>query len=53
VTVRAKAPGNHTMLGSPHGRDHRGRSIWSMRKILMLGVMAALVALAVRKVRSI
>ena len=53
MTVWAEAPGNHTVQGNQRGRSRRGRSIQSMRKILMLGVLAALVAVAVREVRSI
>jgi len=53
LTVRPEAPGNHTVQGTRCGRGHSGRSIPIMRKILMLGALAALVALAVRKVRSI
>gem|GEM_PF-2502415 len=53
MTVRAEAPGNHTVQGNQRGRSSHGRSIPSMKKILMLGALAALVAVAVRKVRSI
>jgi len=53
VTVRGIGPDRHVGDDQPCDRWSGRRSMRGMKKLLMLGALAALVAVAVRKVRSI
>jgi hypothetical protein len=53
VTVRVEALEHHSGHLARRRPRHPGRNMWSMKKLVMFGALAALVAVAVRKVRSI
>jgi len=53
VTVRVETLEHHSGNRARCRPRHPGRNMWSMKKLMMFGVLAALVAVAVRKVRSI